>query len=123
MNKIIQALRQGMVQKLHTATVSVPTINAKDDLLVIVPIGLNQLLIKSIEVTCSKQSTFVVEFFEDSLQSNSRYHSGQVTGENYDVLDLPYVDQEEQGQMYFVLHNTSDFDASYTIEVRGIQLK
>lgn len=122
MNKIIQLLREGMVQKLHTATKTTEAIGSKQDALIIVPIAVNQLLLKSIEVTCSKQSSFIVEFFEDSACTNSRYNSGEVSTENYDVLDLPYVDQEQQKQMYFVIHNTSDFDATYTIEVRGIQL-
>lgn len=124
MNRIIEAIREGMKSKLivGTADTQVP-IPARSDLMIPVSIGVNKLLLKSIEVTCSKNTEFRVEFFESLTSTNSRYNSGSVVQESYDVLDLPYVDQDESGSMYFIVHNDSDYEADYHIEVRGIAMK
>lgn len=124
MNKIIEALRKGMVQKLIIGqAASQGEIMAGMSRLIPVDIHTNKLLLKSVEVTCSKGIEFRVEFFEEANMSNSRYNSGIVSRENYDVLDLPYVDKEEQNMMYFNITNESDFDAEFTIEVRGVEMK
>lgn len=124
MNKIIEALRKGMVQKLVIGSAETQgEIIAGQSRLVPVDIQTDKLLLKSIEVTCSKGIEFRVEFFEEATMVNSRYNSGIVSRENYDVLDLPYVDKEEQNMMYVYITNESDFDASFTIEVRGVEMK
>jgi hypothetical protein len=123
MNRIIEALREGSKSRLIVGTASSPTLPAHTQMAIPVSIGVNKLLLKSVEVTCSKQADFRVEFFEEPSQSHSRYNSGIVTGENYDVLDLPYIDQANSGTMYFLVSNESDGDASYTLEVRGIEMK
>ncbi len=88
-----------------------------------VPLGTNKLLVKSIEVVANKQATFYVEFFENSKLEDSRYNSGEVAGRCYDNLDLPFVNGDDTKQMYVVIHNTSTFDTSYRIEVRGTEMK
>lgn len=124
MNRIIEALREGMKSKLIVGAADTPSpIPAKESLMIPVDITTSRLLLKSVEVTCSKNSDFRVEFFEESTLLNSRYNSGIVSQENYDVLDLPYVDKEGTTNMYFVIHNESDFEASYHIEVRGLAMK
>jgi hypothetical protein len=123
MNRIIEALREGMKSKLIIGTADTPSIPAHGELAVPVDVTVSRLLLKSIEVTCSKNTEFRVEFFEESEMLNSRYNSGIVQQEGYDVLDLPYMDKEESNQMYFLITNESDYDATYSIEVRGIAMK
>lgn len=123
MNKIVQMLREGMKQKLIIGSGAVETVAPGASVYVAVPITVDSLLLKSIEVTCSKNTSFISEFFESAEMNNSRYNSGKVTGENYDVLDLPFVDKDETQTMHFMIHNTSEFESSYTIEVRGIGMK
>lgn len=123
MNKIVQLLRDGTMQRLiikQGASAEIPAGGSFDlDL----PIDLNKILLKSIEVTCSKNTEFRVEFFEEPTRTNSRYSSDIVKQEAYDVLDLPYVDKQETETMYFRIHNTSQYAASFTVEVRGLELK
>lgn len=123
MNKIIQALRQGMQQKLIIGNASSPVIPIGESLYVAVNIGIDKILLKSVEVTCNKNTEFRVEFFEEQAMTNSRYNSGNVTQENYDVLDLPYIDKDETQVMHFLIHNLSNFETEYTLEVRGISMK
>lgn len=123
MNKIIEILRSGFQGKLTIGNATTNSVAAKGSLDCVVPIKTDKLLLKSVEVTANKNIEFRVEFFENTARENSRYNSGNVTQEAYDVLDLPYVDLESQGSMYFTIHNLSDVDASFTIEVRGIELK
>lgn len=124
MNKIIDALRKGMIQSLVIGTAATTTpLAARSSIMIPVNINSNRLLLKSVEVTCSKGIEFRVEFFEESAMTNSRYNSGVVTRENYDVLDLPYIDKEETARMYFYISNESDFEADFTIEVRGMEMK
>lgn len=124
MNKILRALREGMRQKLIIGSIDTTGMVApQTSMYVPVPIGFDKILLKSVEVTCSKNTEFRVEFFEEVAMRNSRYNSGNVMEENYDVLDLPYMDKEETETMHFFIHNLSDFDAEYSIEVRGISMK
>lgn len=123
MNKIIQLLREGLQSRLIVGNAVTGVVLAGTSVDINVPIEVDQILLKSIEVTANKNVEFRVEFFEESTHTNSRYNSGNVTLENYDVLDLPYRDKESQQVMYFRVHNTDTVDAEYTIEVRGIQLK
>lgn len=123
MNKIVEALRNGMVQKLIVGKIGTGVIAAKTGGYIAVPIDTNHLLLKSIEITCNKNTEFFVQFFEEAAMENSRYNSGTVTKECYDVLDLPFVDKDESYMMHMYIENTSDFDAEYAIEVRGIRMK
>ena len=124
MNRIIQALREGMQSKLLIGTADTQTpLLAGAERIIPVAIGVNRMLLKSIEVTCSKNTEFRVEFFEEATAVNSRYNSGIVMQESYDVLDLPYIDKDNTEQMYFLIRNESDFEADYHIEVRGIAMK
>jgi hypothetical protein len=123
MNKIIQLLRDGTQGKLNIGNATTSSVDGGSSVAIEVPIHTNKLLLKSIEVTANKNIDFRVEFFEESTHQNSRYNSGNVAQEVYDVLDLPYVDQEERQMMYFLIHNLSDVEATFTIEVRGIELK
>lgn len=123
MNKIIQALREGMIQKLIIGNASIEDVDSKTSVYVPVHIKTNKLLLKSIEVTANKNIPFYVEFFEEKDMKNSRYNSGIVTLENYDVLDLPFIDKDETETMHVRIHNNGDSAASFTIEVRGVSLK
>lgn len=123
MNRILEALKEGMKNKLITGQGQTDVIPAGGSVTVLVPLKANKVLIKSIDVVANKQTMFYAEFFEDSTLTNSRYNSGEVTSRCYDNLDLPFVDKEEKEQMYVVIHNVSNFDTSYRIEVRGTEMK
>lgn len=112
-----------MQQKLIIGNASSPVIPIGESLYVAVNIGIDKMLLKSVEVTCNKNTEFRVEFFEEQAMTNSRYNSGNVTQENYDVLDLPYIDKDETQVMHFLIHNLSNFETEYTLEVRGISMK
>ena len=73
-------------------------------------------------MTCESKDV-IIEFFEEDTLVNSRYNSGNVVLENYDVLELPYVDKEYTETMHLVIHNISDGDAQYTAEIRGFELQ
>lgn len=123
MNRILEALREGMKNKLITGQGQTEVIPAGESVTILLPLKANKVLIKSIECVANKQTTYYMEFFEDSTLVNSRYNSGEVTSRCYDNLDLPYVDTEGNEQMYVVIHNTSAFDTSYRLEVRGTEMK
>lgn len=114
---------EGMKNKLITGKGQTEVIPAGGSATVLLPIQTNKVLVKSIECVANKQTTFFVEFFEDSTLTNSRYNSGEVSSRCYDNLDLPFVDGEEKQQMYVVIHNTSSFETSYRVEVRGTEMK
>lgn len=123
MNHILEALREGMKNKLIIGKGQTEVVPAGSEQVWFVPLETNKLLVKSIEVVANKQATFYVEFFENSKLEDSRYNSGEVSGRCYDNLDLPFVNGEDTKQMYVVIHNTSTFDTSYRIEVRGTEMK
>lgn len=123
MNRIIDALREGAKSKLIIGTLDTGILPAQSSVMFPVDIQANKLLLKSIEVTGSTNTEFRVEFFEEEAMLHSRYNSGVIVQENYDVLDLPYMNKDEVNLMYVVIHNTSDSDTEYRIEVRGIAMK
>lgn len=123
MNRILEAMREGMKNKLIIGKGQTAVVPAGSMQVQFVQLETNKLLVKSIEVVANKQATFYVEFFEDSNMQDSRYNSGEVSSRCYDNLDLPFVNGEDTKGMYVVIHNTSTFDTSYRIEVRGTEMK
>lgn len=123
MNKIIQLLRDGMMQKLIIARGDSPVIPAGATVDFDIDIQVNKLLLKSIEIRSDKNQDFRVEFFEDINRNNSRYNSGKVTLECYDVLDLPFWDERNVHKMYLRITNLGVSESTYHAEVRGLELK
>lgn len=123
MNKIIKALRDGTVSKMVEGIATSDEVMPKTSMLLEVPIETNRFLFKSVEVIPNKSIPFRVEFFESKSAILARYNSGIVTARCYDVLDLPYEDKDAKGMVYFVIHNTSDYAATFTAIARGLLLK
>ncbi|WP_422661755.1 hypothetical protein ACK8P5_25715 (plasmid) [Paenibacillus sp. EC2-1] len=123
MNKILKMLRGGMQSHLIVADMRGIVIPAKTTVDIDMTTGYNKILLKSIEVSCRKNQDLRVEFFEERLRENSRYNSGNVTQEAYDVLDLPFVDQDGQQQMYLRITNLGSVEAEFDVEIRGLELK
>ena len=123
MNKIVRLLRDGFQQKVifGSGNIDVP---AQSFLDFEVSVEANRFLMKTIEVKCNKSTEdFRVEFFEDQFRQDSRYNSGNVKGEVYDTADMVYIHKNNQRTMYFRIFNLSALDCSYTIEIRGLELK
>lgn len=125
MNKILQTLREGMTQKLIVGTGATGAVNGGQTIPVDIPIEYNKILIKSIEVKCSKNIRFSVAFFENRTDTDPRYDSGLVQHRLIDVLDYAYVDKLDQTKLYMSITNLEDsgINATFNIEVRGLQLK
>lgn len=123
MNRIIDAIREGSKAKLVIAGFDTGEVPGKSSIVCPVDLQEKKVLLKSIEVEASTNTSFRVEFFEEEALLNSRYNSGEVSHENYDVLDLPFINKEDKTMMYVVVYNTSDSTSRYHIEVRGTALK
>jgi len=125
MNKILQTLREGMTQKLIVGTSTTGAINGGQTLAVDVPIEYSKILIKSIQVKCSKNIRFTVSFVEDRNDIEAQYHSGTAQHRLLDVLDYAYIDKRGQNLLYLNISNLEDagVNATFSVEIRGLQLK
>ena len=123
MNKIIKALRDGMVQSVVTGELTSLYIPAGSDLLVAVPMGASKFMLTSLDVVSNKDTEFYVEIFEADDKDKSFYNSGIVQGRNYDLIDMVYIDSKGQDNCYINIANTSSFDADFEINIRGYLMK
>ena len=123
MNKVIKALRDGMVQSVVKGELVSINIPAGSDLLVAVPMGASRFMLTSLDVVSNKDTEFYVEIFEADDKSKSFYNSGIVQGRNYDLIDMVYIDSKEQDNCYISIMNSSPFDAEFEINIRGYLMK
>ncbi|MNP04498.1 hypothetical protein D3C76_964130 [compost metagenome] len=114
-----------MVQQLTVANATTGTVTGGQTLAVEVPLEFNKILLKSVEVKCSKNIRFSVAFYEDPTEQDPRYDSGPVSHRLLDVLDYAYIDKLGQTDLHMRITNLEDpgVDATFTIEIRGLQLK
>jgi hypothetical protein len=122
-NKIIQSLRNAIVGKLIIGTATMPAF-AAGSVSIDIPINVNKLLLKSIDVQASRNIQFKVEFVESPTDTMVRYDSGKVGYRLLDVLDYAYIDKINQTQLHMRITNydTSGSLTAFTIEVRGLEL-
>lgn len=123
MNKTVKMLRDGLLYKLHIAISDPIMVPAGEERYHFVQLPFSKINIQSLEVNCNKQTRFAVEFFEDTTLTDSQYNSGEVSGRLLDVLSYSYVDKEETDKLHLLIRNLDVVDATYTVEVRGFQLK
>lgn len=123
MNKVIKALRDGMVASVVSGSTTTGLVPAGSDILVAVPMGANKFMLTSLDVKASKDIDFFTEVFEDSTKQKSYYHSGITTGRNYDLLDMIYIDGESSEQCYVNITNGSEYDSEFEISIRGYLMK
>lgn len=123
MNKTVKMLREGLVYKLHVSLSEPILVPAGETRYHFVPLPFSKMNIQSIEVTCNKQTRFMVELFEDDTLSDSQYNSGEVTNRLLDVLNYSYIDKMGTDKLHMTIRNVDAVDATYTVEVRGFQLK
>lgn len=123
MNKIIQMLRRGMVQGAVEGGTVTLEILPKNSILVPVDMGVERFTLKTIDVVADKVVPFYVEIFESSSMTKSMYNSDIVMGRNYDIVDMIYISQEPDTNCYVYIENSSDFPATYTVAIRGLELK
>lgn len=124
MNKIIQMLRRGMVQAaVQGEAVSQTPILPGSNRLIPVEMGVERFTMKSIDVVADKIIPFYVEIYETASMSKSMYNSDIVMGRNYDIIDMVYMSQEPDTKCYVYIENTSEFPATFTVTIRGLELK
>ena len=123
MNKVIKALRDGMVASVVSGSTTTGLVPAGSDILVAVPMGASKFMLTSLDVTASKSVDSFTEVFEDSSKQKSYYNSGITVGRNYDLLDMIYVDGEGKDQCYINITNGSEFDSEFEISIRGYLMK
>ena len=123
MNKVIKALRDGMVQSVVSGELTTEIIPAGSDLLVAVPMGTSKFMLTSLDVTAQKDIEFYVEMFESTAKEKSFYNSGISQGRNYDLIDMIYIDAESLDQCYVSITNSSSYDAKFDISIRGYLMK
>ena len=73
MNKVIKALRDGMVASVVSGTATTELVPAGSDILVAVPMGASKFMLTSIDVVANKDIDFFTEVFEDSSKQKSFY--------------------------------------------------
>lgn len=95
-----------------------------------VPLEKGKILIKTIKITPNREAaveahilTSVLKAENESIYDNDSKHS---TGNNvdgiYDMMDLPYNDEDNSNQIHFEIKNKSMETASFKIKVVGLSM-
>ena len=124
----VQSLQQngsGLKYEEIDYTTALVALGTKSVFDIPLPTGIGGILIKTILVQGQTSGTAITVSIQ-TQNTNGRvvYKSSQVTNVLYDMIDLPYKDAANLGELHIVIDNTSSTSvaSSFTIIITGIAL-
>ena len=81
-----------------------------------------KLILKTIYIKSLEGAAIDVEIVSSTDNENSFlfYRNAITTHELYDVVDIPYMDEDETNKLHLVLRNRGNIEAPYSIRISAL---
>lgn len=112
------------VSKIITAKHTEPLVSLESPILVSIPIepATSKLILKTIYIEGPLGAAIDVEIVSSAGEDDRFlfYRNSIAAEELYDLVDIPYVDEDSTDLLHFILNNKGTKSGTYTIRISGI---